>query len=197
MFVSFEGPEGAGKSTVIRAIDNRLRSNGRATFLTREPGSGPFGQKIREILLEGEDMEPRAELFLFLADRAQHVARLIRPALEAGKIVLCDRYVDSTFVYQSIGRRLDAGFVVSANAFATQGLIPARTVLLDIAPEIGLSRQTSKDRLDLQPLEFHRSVREGFLRLAVAEPTRWIVIDADRPLEEVVNQVWAELAFLH
>jgi len=190
MFVSFEGPEGAGKSTVLAEVATRLRATGRKVVTTREPGSGEFGMKIRELLLHGADMTPPAELFLFLADRAQHVATVIQPALNEGKLVLCDRYVDSTFVYQSVTRGLDPDFVSRANRFATDGLMPKTTILFDLDPEIGLARVTKKDRLDGQPLSFHKCVRQGFIDLAKCEPDRWVVIDASQSLGTVIDQVW-------
>jgi dTMP kinase len=193
MFVTFEGPEGAGKSTVLAEMARRLTESGREVVTTREPGAGAFGARIREILLHGDDMIPRAELFLFLADRAQHVASLVRPALAQGKLVLCDRYTDSTVVYQSLTRGLDLEFVKAANAFATENLIPDRTFLLDVDPQKGLSRVTHKDRMDGQPLSFHESVRKGFLLLARQNPERWVVVDANRSIDEVIEKVWSEL----
>ena len=193
MFVTFEGPEGAGKSTVLAQIAQRLRDQGRDVVTTREPGAGAFGARIRELLLHGEDMTPRAELFLFLADRSQHVATIVRPALERGAVVLCDRYVDSTLVYQSYTRGLDLDFAKAANDFATENLTPDLTILLDLPPETGLARVTNKDRLDAQPLEFHQRVREGFLQLASITPDRWRVVPADRELNHVISEVWAYL----
>ncbi len=187
MFITFEGPEGAGKTTAIAKIAERLRERGEAVLVTREPGSGELGGKIRELLLHGGDMPPESELFLFLADRANHVATVILPALDRGEIVLCDRYADSTYVYQSVVRGLDAEFVKVANRFATGNLLPEQTFLLDIEPELGLARVQTKDRLDREPLEFHRKVREGFLALARSQPERWQVIDASMPPEWIVN----------
>jgi len=187
MFVTFEGPEGAGKSTALRAVAARLREAGHDVLETREPGAGDFGRRIREILLHGEEMPPASELFLFLADRANHVETIIRPALAAGRWVLCDRHADSTYVYQAIVRGLDRDFVRRANAFATGGLVPCRTVLFDLDPEIGLGRLTSRDRLDAQPLEFHRAVRNGFLELASEQSERIRVIDASLSADEVAS----------
>lgn len=189
LFVTFEGPEGAGKSTAIRTVAQHLIEQGREVLVTREPGAGEFGRQIREILLHGEEMPPESELFLFLADRSNHVRNIVRPALAEGKWVLCDRYADSNFVYQSYVRGLDPVFVRSANAFATGGLTPAHTFLLDLDPEIGLSRLQSRDRLDAQPIEFHRKVREGFLSLAAESPERWHVIDAAQRPEDVVEAI--------
>ena len=187
MFVTFEGPEGAGKSTALRAVATGLRERGRKVLETREPGSGEVGKAIREILLHGGDLEPRAELLLFLADRAQHVARVVRPALARGEIVLCDRHADSTFVYQGVARGLEPGFVRAGNAFATGGLVPDLTVLFDLPAEIGLARLQNPDRMDALPLEFHRRVRQGFLDLAAAEPGRFRVVDATRDPKEVAD----------
>lgn len=193
MFVTFEGPEGAGKSTALKEVARHLRESGIDVLETREPGAGEFGRRIREILLHGEEMPPESELFLFLADRSNHVRTIIRPALESGSWVLCDRHADSTYVYQAVVRGLDADFVRSANRFATGGLIPDRTFLLDLDPEVGLSRLTSRDRLDAQPIEFHRGVRNGFLELARQETGRWRIVDATLQKEAIVAAILAEL----
>ncbi|CAN5730182.1 dTMP kinase [soil metagenome] len=195
MFLTLEGPEGAGKSTLARRIVERLRESGRETVLTREPGEGDFGIRVREILLHGEEMVPEAELFLFLADRAQHVRSFIQPALEAGKWVLCDRYADSTLVYQHYARGLDGDFVRRANAFATGGFQPDLTFLLDLPAEVGLARLQGKDRLDAAPLSFHRRVRNGFLTEAQGKG-RWRVLNADQPPEKVEEAAWREIETL-
>lgn len=186
MFVTFEGPEGAGKSTAIALVAEELRSREFEVVSTREPGSGPVGAQIRQVLLHGENLDPKAELFLFLADRAQHVAAEIGPALGEGKVVLCDRYGDSTVVYQGVARGLDPAKTKELNAWATGGLVPDLTFLFDIDPTIGLRRLVDRDRLDLEPLEFHAKVRQGFLDLAGQEPQRWVVVDAARPIDDVV-----------
>jgi dTMP kinase len=191
VFISFEGPEGAGKSTVVAAVAEALRSEGKAVLVTREPGDGTVGADIRQILLHGHTLDAKAELFLFLADRAQHVADVIRPALARGEIVLCDRYADSTVVYQGCARGLDRAVLRELNDQATGGLTSDLTLLLDLPAEVGLARVTSKDRLDSEPLEFHRKVRQGFLDEAAREPGRWRVIDASRPVSEVVEQALA------
>lgn len=190
MFVTLEGPEGAGKTTLQHALADRIRQTGRTVLETREPGAGDFGKAIREIVLHGGDLPAESELFLFLADRANHVQRIIKPALSRGEVVLCDRYADSALVYQAYARGLDEGFVRQANHFATQGLVPDRTLLLDVSPEVGLGRLTNKDRIDAQPVEFHRLVREGFLKEAVREPRRWVVIDANQPQSEMLDAAW-------
>lgn len=191
VFVTFEGTEGAGKSTAIRAVAAGLREAGHRVFETREPGAGEVGKAIRAILLQGADVEPRAELLLFLADRAQHVATTIRPALARGEIVLCDRHADSTFVYQGVARGLEPEFVRRGNAFATGGLVPNLTVLFDLPAEVGLARLRDPDRMDRLPLSFHQAVRQGFLDLAAAEPGRFRIVDATRPPEEVAAVVKA------
>jgi dTMP kinase len=184
MFVTFEGPEGAGKSTALLHVAEQLRGQSREVVCTREPGAGDFGQKIRAILLDGDAVTAETELMLFLADRANHVAHLVRPALEAGKVVLCDRYIDSTQVYQGFGRGLDAKFLQQANHFATRGLVPDLTLLFDLNPEIGLQRIADasggrdNNRIDREPLVFHEKIRRGFLSLAANEPDRFIVLNA-------------------
>jgi dTMP kinase len=185
VFITFEGPEGGGKSTIIARIGERLRGEGRDVLVTREPGSGTVGAKIREILLHSEAIDSRCELFMFLADRANHVTTVLRPALEAKKVVLCDRYSDSTVVYQAHARGLDPIGVRELNAYATDGLAPTLTILLDLDPEIGLKRLITKDRLDDEPIMFHRRVREGFLIEARRDPGRWRIVDATKTVDQV------------
>ena len=190
MFITFEGPEGAGKSTALPAIADRLRSSGFQVLTTREPGAGEFGKMIREILLHGDEIDAKAELLLFLADRANHVASTIRPALDRGDVVLCDRYADSTLVYQGFTRGLDEAFVRMGNEFATGGLDPDLTLLFDLDPKVGLSRIRNKDRLDSQPIDFHQRVREGFLRESKNQPSRWKVIEASQSPLVVLEMCW-------
>jgi len=185
VFVTFEGPEGAGKTTVIHLVAEELIARGTEVVLTREPGAGEFGQRIRSILLESGAVHPRAELMLFLADRAQHVAEVLRPELEAGKTVLCDRYTDSTLAYQGYGRDFDLDLLRTCNDFATGGLVPDLTLLFDIDPALSLKRLTRKDRLDAEPLNFHQKVREGFLKEAHKNPGRWVILKADLGVEQV------------
>lgn len=188
MFVTFEGPEGAGKSTAIRAVAEGLRAEGFSVVETREPGAGATGAKIRELLLHGDDLEPRAELLLFLADRAQHVASVVRPAIARGEIVLCDRHADSTYVYQGVARGLDPEFVKAGNLFATGGLLPNLTLLLDLPAERGLARLKNPDRMDALPLAFHQAVRQGFRDLAETHPERFVVLDAEQPPAAVAER---------
>lgn len=187
MFIALEGIEGCGKSTLIAKLTQAFTERGREVVATREPGAGEFGRTLRAILLDPAqvDLAPEAELFLFLADRAQHVHSLIRPALAAGKVVLCDRYVDSTIVYQGLGRGLDVAELERLNAFAVKGLWPDLTLVLDLDPEIGLVRAKARDaalgregRFESLSLDFHRRVRAGYLDLAGKAPGRYAVLDA-------------------
>ncbi|MCZ7579346.1 MAG: dTMP kinase [Fimbriimonadaceae bacterium] len=184
MFITFEGGDGAGKSTAVQSVATALASNGIRAIVTRQPGDGPLGPSIRQLLLHRE-MPALCELFLFLADRNQHVERIVRPALERGDVVLCDRYGDSTVAYQGYARGLDVALLKELNGLATGGLCPDLTLLLDLRPEVGLGRLESKDRLDKEALDFHRRIREGFLALAAEDPGRWRVIDASLPASEV------------
>ena len=196
MFVTLEGPEGAGKSTLIKRLSHEIESTGHDVVCTREPGFGQLGAAIRKVLLEGDEMPALSELFLFLADRSNHVNQLIAPALAQGKVVLCDRHADSTIVYQGYARGLDLPFLREANLVATQGLRPNLILLLDLDPQVGLSRQVSQDRLDLESLEFHQKVRSGFLQEARREPARWKKIDAAQDSEKVFQDAWAAVRAL-
>jgi dTMP kinase len=184
MFVTFEGPEGAGKSTALKTVAANLTELGHSVVTTREPGSGKLGARIRQILLEEDAVSAETELLLFLADRANHMETIVVPALSAGQIVLCDRHADSTIVYQGYGRGLNLDFLRAGNRFATKGLIPDLTLLFDLDPEIGLARLVERlgdaNRLDREPLEFHRKVRQGFLDIAQLEPQRFVVLDAKK-----------------
>lgn len=204
--ISIEGPDGAGKSTLALGLRNELSSRGIQVVLTREPGDGPVGPQIRQVLLDGADIDQWTEVFLFLADRRQHVEGLIRPALEAGKWVVCDRYLDSTIVYQGYGRDLDIGLLRKLNKIATSGLMPDRTLLIDMPVEKALARigvadlfgdgepmRNRNDRLDREPVEFHQRVREGFLAEAQLDPARFSVIDGDQEPAQVLEQAIAAL----
>lgn len=193
MFITFEGPEGAGKSTQLARLAGRLRDAGRNVVMTREPGGGTLGPAIRALLLEGEEVPPRSELFLFLADRAAHVQNVVRPAIARGDLVLCDRHADSTVVYQGHGRGMDVEQLRNLNALATEGLVPDLTLLFDLPAEQGLARLNDRDRLDREPLEFHQRVRQGFLDEAAREPERWVVFDARQDVETLDSLVWAEV----
>jgi len=196
MFITFEGPDGSGKTTQIRLLRDALAAAGYDVLLTREPGGTAIGDQIRVVLhdVENEEMTPPAEILLYSASRAQLVAQVIRPALAAGKIVLCDRYADSTMAYQGYGRGLDLEALRAITAFATAGLKPDLTLLLDLNVADGLARrQVGGDewnRMDQQTLEFHRRTREGYLQLAAAEPERWVRVEAAGAVEEIAAAVW-------
>lgn len=187
MFITLEGPEGAGKTTQLRALADYLRGCGYDVVTTREPGGTPIGDQIRHVLHDTANvaMSPTAEVLLYAASRAQLVAEVIQPALAAGRVVLCDRYADSTMAYQGYGRGLDRDALAALTAVATGGLRPDLTLLLDLDVARGLARRRDEgeemNRLDLETIEFHRRVRAGYLALAAAEPARWQLIDADRP----------------
>lgn len=193
MFITLEGPEGAGKTTLQSGLARRLEPLRHRVLTTREPGAGGVGGQIRAILLDGEALPSRTELLLFLADRSHHVERIIRPALDEGAVVVCDRYRDSTIVYQGYGRGLDLEEVRRLDAYASGELTPDLTLLLDLDPEIGLARQDETNRLDRESLDFHRRVREGFLAEACREPGRWAILDAAAPAEDVLEDAWAEV----
>lgn len=197
-FWTFEGVEGAGKSSLMAAIEARLRAEGEDPLVTWEPGDSPLGREIRRLLLDGDAPAPWAELFLYLADRAEHMAKRIEPALAAGRTVLCDRFHDATVAYQVHGRGLDAETVRVAGARAA-GRMPDRTILLDIDPELGLARASRRgalDRMEREALAFHRRVREGYLALATAEPARFLVLDATRPPEQLVAETLSALGLV-
>ncbi len=200
MFISFEGVEGAGKTTQIARLAARLRAEGRQDVLTtREPGDGPLGAELRRLALHppmGMVVEPRAELLLMMADRAQHVGQVIRPHLESGGIVLCDRYADSSLAYQGYGRGLDLAEIKRLNAYATHSLMPDLTILLDLDPAIGLSRQSERNVMEDEALPFHQRIRAGFLALAEQEPDRWCVVDSSRPPQIVQNEIWVAVSGL-
>lgn len=197
LFVAFEGGEGAGKSTQIRAAAQWLEASGREVVVTREPGGTPLGVELRRLVLDpAGDVTPRAEALLYAADRAHHVDTVIRPALAAGRVVLTDRYVDSTLAYQGAGRGLRVEEARVITSWATADLTPALTVLLDLDPTIGLARAGARatlDRLESASLAFHQAVREGFRALAAADPERYLVLDATRPAEELAAAVRAAL----
>ena len=199
-FITFEGGEGCGKSTQIRLLADRLRAAGKEVLLTREPGGTALAEKIRSLVREESDDPPnsRAETLLFIASRAQVVENVIRPALASGTWVLCDRFADSTFAYQGYGRGLDLDELKRINSFATGGLEPDMTILLNVSPEVSAKRMrareaatnTDADRMEKAGDGFHTRLRQGFLELAAAEPERFAVIQADGSVEEVEEAVW-------
>lgn len=196
-FISFEGSEGCGKSTQIQALAKTLEAQGHSVCLTREPGGTALGESLRNLIQHdsaGEAMCPEAELLLFAASRAQLAREFIQPALEAGKIVLCDRYLDSTTVYQGVARALKSDAVATINNFATGTIRPDCTILLDLDPAIGLKRILERgngqlDRMEQEPLEFFQAVRDGYLKLAQSERERISVFDAAQPPEVLIKAI--------
>ena len=191
LFITFEGGDGCGKTTQIKLLDEYLRSKGYKTLLTREPGSKGLGIKLREILLNYDgEVSPVCESFLFLADRAQHVDCIIKPALEEGVIVLCDRHTDSTVAYQGYGRGLDLEQIHHLNKIATSGLKPDLTIVLDVDVETSQKRVGSeKDRMESAGIEFFERVRNGFLEISKQEPERVKVVDSTQTIEEIHKQI--------
>jgi len=199
LFITFEGGEGCGKSTQSRLLLKKLEQQNVPVVLTHEPGGTALGNELRKTLKRKRDssISPQAELFLLAASRAQLVTEVIRPALEEGKIVICDRFTHSTMVYQGYGRGLDFTAINMVNNMATGNLNPDLIIFPDISPEQGLARKRSlKDRFELEDLSFHRRVREGYLKLAAAEPDRWLVIDASLPKRKIAEIVWARVSQL-
>ena len=199
LFVTFEGGEGSGKSTQMARLDERLRRSGFDPLVVREPGGTRLAESIRALLLAtGAPMGAMTEALLMVAARSDLVATRLRPALEAGRIVLCDRYTDSTLAYQGGGRGLDGAMLASWNRAATGGLQPDLTLLFDLDPELGLARRVAAhggtNRIDLESETFHGRVRERYLQLARAEPARFTVLDADRPAPELAERVWSVVA---
>ncbi len=210
LFITFEGIEGSGKTVQAKILNEFLNLRGRDSVLTREPGGSPIGDDIRKILLDSNNvgMDPATELFLYEASRAQHVKHVIRPALEAGKIVLCDRFTDATVAYQGYGRQIDLDMIQRMNSQATGGLVPNLTLLLDCPVEIGLERAKYRielqekrarvtktrtpdreDRMEKETLEFHHRVRTGYLALADAEPERIVIVDSMEDIEGVRQKI--------
>jgi len=194
MFITFEGVEGSGKSTQAKLLSEFLIQNGHNVTLTREPGWGQLGELIRKIILDERDLEldPFSELCLFCADRAQHVRDFIRPALDAGGIVICDRYSDSTVVYQGYGRKLDKRLVNKIAGASTLGLVPDMTFLLNLPVRAGLTRLESRGditKMDEEPLEFHEMIRQGYMLIARREPERIKKINADRDISGIHAEI--------
>ncbi|EEU28849.2 dTMP kinase [Lactobacillus crispatus] len=200
-FVSFEGPDGAGKSTVLKEVLNQIGSELETQYLvTREPGGSKIAEKIRDIILDpaNDKMDNKTEALLYAASRSQHVEEIIRPALKEGKVVFSDRYVDSSLAYQGAGRDLGIQEVKQINDFATDKLDPDLTFFLDLAPEVGLKRieklrPGQEDRLEQENLAFHKKVYAGFLKVKEMYPERFVTVDATQPIDQVVAQVIAIL----
>jgi dTMP kinase len=198
LFVSFEGIDGVGKTTQVERLRAYLTEAGRSVVVTREPGGTPLGTAIRQLLLsnaaDSAPVSPRAEAMLYAADRAQHAHDVIRPALEAGSVVLTDRYVDSSIAYQSAGRQLSEDDILMLSMWATENLMPARTYLLDMDPSASHARLTgAPDRLESEPDSFQERTRAGFLARAAAEPQRFRVVDASQSIDDVWNAIRADI----
>ena len=194
MFITLEGPEGSGKTSHIPYLVEYFREKGYTVFPTREPGGTSIGEQIREVIhdLKNVEMHPRTETLLYQAARAQIVEQVIQPRLKAGEIVICDRYADSTIAYQGYGHQQDLEQVRALVRYATGGLVPDLTILLDVEVEIGLKRKQKADewnRLDAYTVEFHRRVRAGYLEMVNQEPNRWRVVDAGREWQSVQEEL--------
>ena len=200
LFITFEGAEGCGKSTQARVLWRRLVRRGIPAVLTYEPGGTALGNRLRYVLKKRlqDKISALGELFLFAACRIQIVNEVIRPGLEQGKVVICDRFSDSTIVYQGYGRGLNLETIEEINDLATEGIKPDLTVLLDIPPQKGLSRKTSRsnDRFEAENIAFHHKIRDGYLKLAAEEPERWQIIDATLPRAEIGKIIWDRVSRL-
>ena len=216
MFITFEGGEGTGKSTQIELISQYLQNCGRQYLLTREPGGTKIGRSIRSILLNSNTkaLDPKAELLLYAADKVQHIETVIKPALQSGKIVLCDRFADSTVAYQGYARELNMDLIENINKIVLDNLKPDITFLLDLLPEVGLSRAFSRikdhaankinddvninkyddeSRFEREELDFHKRIRKGFLKIAKMEPNRFIIIDASKDKFKINSEITAHI----
>jgi dTMP kinase len=200
LFIVFEGGEGCGKSTQTRALYRRLSTDGFGAVLTREPGGTRLGERVRRHLKQTDEtpISPLAELFLIASARAQLVSEIIRPELEKGKTVICDRFTPSTLAYQGYGRGLDTDAIRDVNDIATDGMSPDLIVLLDMPAEAGLSRKKSRerDRFESESLAFHSRVRRGYLDLAEADPERWLVVDGRLPRKAIESAIWERVSVL-
>lgn len=200
LFITFEGGEGSGKSVQAKALCRKLSRTAVPVLLTHEPGGTPFGRRIGRWLkwAQDTDISPLTELMLFNASRAQLVTEVIQPALKSGKVVISDRYADSTTVYQGYGRGLDLAMVKAVNRSATQGLTPDLTVLLDAPVEVCFARKGTdkRDRFEQEAIAFHRRVREGYLKLASEEPERWLVVDASQSRAKIAEIIWPRVSQL-
>ncbi len=200
LFITFEGGEGSGKSIQVKELYRRLLQLAVPVLLTHEPGGTPFGKRLGRWLKWSQDtkISPLVELMLFNASRAQLVAEVIQPNLKSGKVVISDRYADSTTAYQGYGRGLNLEMVRVTNSAATQGLMPNLTILLDISAEDGLARKRAKrqDRFEQENIAFHQRVREGYLKMAAEDPERWLVVDASQPKWKIADIIWQRVSQL-
>jgi dTMP kinase len=201
LFLTFEGGDGSGKTTQAEQLTEWLTARGRTVAHAREPGGTDLGIEVREIVMHRRGfVAPRAEALLYAADRAHNVATVVRPALERGEVVIQDRYLDSSVAYQGAGRVLSMAEVRDVSLWATEGLLPDVTVLLDLEPAVGRARldasRTRYDRLEAEELDFHTRVRDAYLELAAAEPERFLVLDATRPVDELQQAIRARVSDL-
>jgi dTMP kinase len=199
VFVTFEGVEGGGKSTQVRLLASRLAGQRVPLLVSREPGGSPLADRVREILVgpEAEGLDPKTELLLVMAARSHHVENVLRPALDEGRLVICDRFTDSTICYQGAGRGIDRDTIDLLNGYSTGGLTPDITFLIDVQVEDGLARlarpDRKLDRFEQQDVEYHRRVRDCYLELAASAPDRFVVVRGDRPVDEVGEDVYRAL----
>ena len=194
-FITFEGGEGAGKSIQVEILTSHLNEEGYHLVVTREPGGTRIGEQIRSITHDPEnvDLNPLAEAYLMSAARAQHVTEIIKPAIDSGKIVVCDRFVDSSIAYQGCGRKLGSDVIKKLNELAVDGAIPDLTLFLSVSPEIGMRRRgktKKKDRLDLQQQDFYKRVHDGYISIAKENSKRYVLIDASKSIETVATKIW-------
>ncbi len=192
-FITMEGVESSGKSIQAKLLTDWLKENGLNPLLTIEPGGTPFGKTIRELLLNGTNIDPITELFLYLSDRKEHIIKVILPAMKEGRIVVSDRYYDSTFAYQGGGRGIDKKWIESLMNYVVQSVIPDITFLIDISPEISLSRIKGKDRIEKEEMAFHKRVREAYLKRAREFPDRIRVINGARTIREIQDDIRNQL----
>lgn len=197
MFITLEGPEGSGKTSAVKVVVDKLTKMGYNIVQTREPGGTPIAEQIRNVILDVNNtkLDPRAEALLYAASRRQHLVEKVWPALKEGKIVICDRFLDSSLAYQGGARNLGIDNILNINMFATEGTFPDLTLLFDIDPKIGLERIAKNanrevNRLDLEKLDFHKKVRQTFLELAKRFPERFVIIDASKSMEEVAENTY-------
>lgn len=193
-FITFEGTDGSGKTTQIKLLEEYLKNKGYEVVFTREPGGTKVSELIRDIILDPENTEinPLTEMILYSASRAQLVAQVIKPAIKAGKIIICDRFIDSSYAYQGYGRGIDLKMIAEVNRVAVDGVSPDVTFFMDVNPEIAIKRRINEsdaDRIEQEKIDFHRRVYEGYKKMALLFPDRIVAINASKPIDQVSNQI--------